>query len=73
MDITRSSLRSQFGMVLQDTWLFSGTVADNIAYGKPGATMDEITAAAKAVHAHSFIKRLPQGYNTVIDEEGSGL
>jgi len=72
-DITRSSLRSQFGMVLQDTWLFTGTVADNIAYGKPDATREEIIAAAKAVHAHSFIKRLPDGYDTIINEEGSGL
>ncbi|MGN1480758.1 ABC transporter ATP-binding protein [Porcipelethomonas sp.] len=73
MDLTRSSLRSQFGMVLQDTWLFNGTVAENIAYGKHNASMEEIIAAAKAVHAHSFIKRLPEGYNTIIDEEGSGL
>ncbi len=73
MEMTRSSLRSQFGMVLQDTWLFSGTVAENIAYGKPDATREEIIEAAKAVHAHSFIKRLPQGYDTLINEEGSGL
>lgn len=72
-DMTRSSLRSQFGMVLQDTWLFTGTVAENIAYGKPQATREEIIQAAKAVHAHSFIKRLPKGYDTVINEEGSGL
>lgn len=72
-DITRSSLRSQFGMVLQDTWLFTGTVAENISYGKPNATREEIIEAAKAVHAHSFIKRLPDGYDTVINEEGSGL
>ncbi len=72
-DITRSSLRSQFGMVLQDTWLFTGTVADNIAYGKPSASREEIIAAAKAVHAHGFIKRLPNGYDTVITEEGGGL
>lgn len=72
-DITRDSLRSQFGMVLQDTWLFTGTIADNIAYGKPGASREEIIEAAKAVHAHSFIKRLPDGYDTVINEEGSGL
>lgn len=72
-EITRSSLRSQFGMVLQDTWLFTGTVADNIAYGKPDATREEIIAAAKAVHAHGFIKRLPDGYDTIINEEGSGL
>lgn len=73
MDITRSSLRSQFGMVLQDTWLFTGTVAENISYGKPDASREEIIEAARAVHAHSFIKRLPQGYDTVINEEGSGL
>lgn len=72
-DITRSSLRSQFGMVLQDTWLFTGTVAENISYGKPNASREEIIEAAKAVHAHSFIKRLPDGYDTVINEEGSGL
>ena len=72
-NVTRNSLRSQFGMVLQDTWLFSGTVADNIAYGKQSADREEIINAAKAVHAHSFIKRLPQGYDTVIGEEGGGL
>ena len=72
-DITRSSLRSQFGMVLQDTWLFTGTVAENISYGKPNASREEIIEAAKAVHAHSFIKRLLDGYDTVINEEGSGL
>lgn len=72
-EITRSSLRSQFGMVLQDTWLFTGTVAENIAYGRPDATREEIINAAKAVHAHGFIKRLHSGYDTVINEEGSGL
>lgn len=72
-NLTRSSLRSQFGMVLQDTWLFTGTVAENIAYSKSEASREEIIAAAKAVHAHSFIKRLPNGYDTVINEEGSGL
>lgn len=72
-DITRSSLRSMFGMVLQDTWLFTGTVAENIAYGRPDATPEQITAAAKAVHAHSFIKRLPDGYDTYITEEGGEL
>ena len=71
--VTRESLRSQFGMVLQESWLFAGTVRDNIAYGKPDATEDEIIAAAKASHAHSFIKRLPQGYDTVINESGSNL
>ena len=72
-EITRSSLRSMFGMVLQDTWLFTGTVAENIAYGKPEASREEIITAAKAVHAHSFIKRLPDGYDTLITEEGDGL
>lgn len=68
--IKRSSLRSNFGIVLQETWIFRGTVRDNIAYGKPDASLDEITAAAKAAHAHSFIKRLPQGYDTVITDGG---
>ncbi len=72
-DITRQSLRSQYGMVLQESWLFSGTVRENIAYGKPGATDDEIIAAAKSAHAHSFIKRLPDGYDTVITEAGANL
>ena len=71
--ITRSSLRGQFGMVLQDTWLFAGTVRDNIAYGRPDATQEQIVAAAKAAHAHSFIKRLPQGYDTVLSEDGGNL
>ena len=70
---TRKSLRQSFGMVLQDTWLKSGTVRDNIAYGKPDATDDEITAAAKNAHAHSFIRRLPDGYNTHISENGDNL
>ena len=72
-DMSRKSLRSLFGMVLQDTWLFSGTVCDNIAYGKPNASEDEIIAAAKAALAHSFIKRLPNGYDTVISEDGGNL
>lgn len=72
-DITRSSLRRSYGMVLQDTWLKDGTVRENIAMGKPDATDEEIIAAAKASHAHSFIKRMPQGYNTVISDENSGL
>ena len=72
-DMSRKSLRSLFGMVLQDTWLFSGTVRDNIAYGKPNASEDEIIAAAKAALAHSFIKRLPNGYDTVISEDGGNL
>lgn len=71
-DMTREDLRRHFGMVLQETWIFTGTVAENIAYGKPDATREEIEAAAKEAHAHSFIKRLPQGYDTVISD-GSGL
>lgn len=70
---TRNSLRRSFGMVLQDTWLKEGTVRENIAMGKPDATDEEIVAAAKASHAHSFIKRLPNGYDTVISDENSGL
>ncbi len=72
-DATRKSLRKSFGMVLQDTWLKSGTVRDNIAYGKPDATEEEIVAAAKNAHAHSFIRRLPDGYNTHITENGDNL
>ena len=72
-DVTRKSLRKSFGMVLQDTWLKAGTIRENIVMGKPDATEEEIIAAAKASHAHSFIKRLPQGYETVITEEGGGL
>lgn len=71
--LTRDSLRSSYGMVLQDTWLRSGTIRDNICMGKPDATMEEVIAAAKASHAHSFIKRLPQGYDTVINEDGGNL
>jgi len=72
-DITRKSLRENYGMVLQDTWLKTGTIRENIALGKPEATDQEIIAAAKASHAHSFIKRLPNGYNTVIGEDGGSL
>lgn len=72
-DVTRNSLRSSYGMVLQETWLKSGTVRDNITMGKPDATDEEVIAAAKASHAHSFIKRLPDGYNTVIGEDGGSL
>ncbi len=72
-DITRGSLRTNYGMVLQETWLRSGTIRDNICMGKPDATEEEIIAAAKASHAHSFIKRLPQGYDTVITEDGGRL
>ena len=72
-DITRGSLRTSYGMVLQETWLRSGTIRDNIRMGKPEATEDEVVQAAKAAHAHSFIKRLPQGYDTVITEDGGSL
>lgn len=71
--LTRHSLRASYGMVLQETWLKSGTIRENIVMGKPDATQEEIEAAAKASHAHSFIKRLPQGYDTVISEDGGGL
>ena len=70
---TRDSMRSMYGMVLQETWLKTGTIRDNIAYGKPGASIEEITAAAKAAHCHGFIKRLPNGYDTVISEDGGTL
>ena len=70
---TRASLRGSYGMVLQDTWLRAGTVRENIAYGKPDATDEEIVAAAKAAHAHSFIKRLPAGYDTVLAENGGNI
>lgn len=72
-EISRDSLRRCFGMVLQDTWLFAGTIRDNIAYGKPEASEDEIIAAAKAADAHSFIKRLPNGYDTLISASGDNL
>lgn len=72
-DLTRHSLRAGYGMVLQDTWLRSGTIRDNIIMGKPDATDEEIIEAARASHAHSFIKRLPQGYDTVIGEDGGSL
>ena len=72
-DITRKSLRTSYGMVLQDTWLKRGTIRDNIVVGKPDATEEEMIAAAKASHAHSFIKRLPEGYDTVIGEDGGSL
>ena len=71
--ITRKSLRRSFGMVLQDTWLKEGTVRENIAYGRPDATLEEVVQAAKAAHAHSFIQRLPQGYDTVIGGEGGSI
>ncbi len=72
-NVTRKSLRSNYGMVLQDTWLKSGTIRENIVMGKPDATDEEVIAAAKASHAHSFIKRLPQGYDTFITEDGGSL
>ena len=72
-DLTRENLRQQYGMVLQETWLKSATVRDNISYGKPDATEEEIIEAAKASHAHSFIRRLPKGYDTVLSEDGGSL
>ncbi len=72
-DITRESLRTSYGMVLQETWLRSGTIRENICMGKPDASEEEVIAAAKAAHAHSFIKRLPHGYDTMITEDGEGL
>ena len=72
-NVTRASLRGSYGMVLQDTWLRAGTVRENIAYGKPDATDEEIVAAAKAAHADSFIRRLPDGYDTVIAEDGGNI
>lgn len=72
-DVTRKSLRTNYGMVLQETWLKAGTIRENIVMGKPDATQEEIEAAAKASHAHSFIKRLPKGYDTVIGEDGGSL
>lgn len=72
-EMTRDSLRRNFGMVLQDTWLKAGTIRENIAYGKPEATMEEIEQAARKAHAHSFIKRMPKGYDTVIAEDGGNI
>ena len=71
--VTRKSLRSSFGMVLQETWLKSGTIRENIAYGRPDASLEEVIQAAKEAHAHSFIKRMPEGYDTVISEDGGNL
>ncbi len=71
--LTRQSLRRAYAMVLQDTWVFRGTIFDNIAYGKPDATMDEVVAAAKAAHIHPFIMRLPDGYQTVVSEDGGNI
>jgi ATP-binding cassette subfamily B protein len=73
MNVTRNSLRAMFGMVLQDTWLFTGTVRDNIAYGRENVSDEEIIQAAKAAHAHSFIMRLPNGYDTLISEDGGNI
>lgn len=72
-EMTRSGLRRNFGMVLQDTWLFSGTVAENIAYGRPDATREEIVAAAKAAKVDYFIRTMPQGYDTPLDNEAATL
>ena len=70
---TRESLRKAYAMVLQDTWVFKGTIFENIAYGKEDATMEEVVAAAKAAHIHPFIMRLPKGYDTVISEDGGNI
>ena len=72
-DVSRSSLRSRIGMVLQDTWLFGGTIAENIAYGRPEATEDEIVQAARAAYADNFIRSLPHGYQTKISDDGGNL
>ena len=72
-DVTRASLRKAYSMVLQDTWLFHGTIFENIAYGKPGATMEEVIKAAKAAHIHSYISRLPEGYNTILSDNGTSI
>ena len=72
-DITRKSLRKNYGMVLQETWLRSGTIWENISYGKPDATKEEIIQAAKQAHAHSFIERMSNGYDTIISEDGGNL
>ena len=72
-NIKRGNLRSIFGMVLQDTWLFNGTIADNIAYGREGASFEEVVEAARAAHADHFIRTLPDGYNTILDEEASNI
>ena len=72
-NVTRASLRKAYSMVLQDTWLVHGTIYDNIAYGKPGATMEDVVAAAKAAHIHGYISRLPQGYDTVLSDNGTSI
>ena len=71
--LTRDSLRKAFTMVLQETWLFHGTIFENIAYGKPDATMEEVVAAAKAAHIHGYISRLPQGYDTILSDNGTSI
>ncbi|HWT73966.1 MAG TPA: ATP-binding cassette domain-containing protein, partial [Mobilitalea sp.] len=72
-ELTRKSLRKAYAMVLQDTWLFQGTIFDNIAYGKEDATMEEVVEAAKLAGIHSFIKRLPEGYHTIVNEDGLNI
>lgn len=72
-NLTRKELRNLFGMVLQDTWLFKGTIKDNIAYGKEGATFEDVVRAAKAAHADHFIRTLPNGYDTILNEEASNI
>ena len=72
-DMKRGALRSMFGMVLQDTWLFNGTIRDNIAYGREGASEEDIVSAAKAAHADHFIRTLPDGYNTILNEEATNI
>ena len=72
-DINRDSLRSKFGMVLQDSWLFSGTITENIRYGNPNASDEEIIASAKMSYAHSFIRKMPDGYNTMLNENAENL
>ena len=71
--MTRSSLRKAYAMVLQDTWLFYGSIYENLAYGKEDATREDVEAAAKAAHIHSFIKRLPEGYDTILTDEGTNI
>ena len=73
LSLTRSSLRLAYSMVLQDTWLFYGTIYDNIAYGRPTATREEVEAAAKAAHIHNFITRLPQGYDTLLTDDAANI
>jgi ATP-binding cassette subfamily B protein len=72
-ELSRDEVRSAFAMVLQDTWMFAGTIHDNIAYGRPGATDDDVVEAAKAAHVDSFVRTLPEGYKTVLDEDASNL